>query len=170
MARSDAGGGREPSRGSEQDREAARQDWLLEELVSVMNQSADSSLSIVLTVKGVVMSGMLIGVRQYFELLGRSLGEGFRNSAVGESSREDASQVEETYAKIGRVAQAAFNDETPAHGRGGPQIRFLHLKDPRILVGDQVSQLNSPVPLVWRGKLSEVDGFMLGNLTGNLTG
>jgi hypothetical protein len=166
MARSDAAGSREAAPGLEQEREAARQDWLLEELVSVMNQSADSSLSIVLTVKGVVMSGMLIGVRQYFELLGRSLGEGFRHASQSDTSADDASQVEQTYAKIGRVAQAAFTDESNERGQGRPQIRFLHLKDPRILVGDQVSHLNSPIPLVWRGKLSEVDGFMLGNLTG----
>lgn len=138
-------------------RSAARHDpdWFLQTFVSMANKS-DITVGVTLLVKGAVVTGQLIGGAEYFETFGRQFG-----AAVGMSDEEAAGLykpiIEDMYSRQPETEEDS--DDTPSD----PGPGFIHLKNVRVCHG------TSHVPenhdgILWRGKLAEVDGFILGEL------
>lgn len=124
----------------------ATKDNTLEFFAEAVNKH-DFSLDITLNVKGAVVTGTMVPAGQYFE----SLSETFDG---GGDDVTDA--LSEQLAKAGESAQSS-NGSTP---------NFIHLEGAKVYCGD-----TKPTPsqgdVLWRGKLSEVDGFFLGKIHDN---
>ncbi|OMP65920.1 gas vesicle protein GvpU [Domibacillus epiphyticus] len=117
-------------------------DSILEFFVQAANHH-DFSLDISLNVKGAVISGTMVSAKEYFNTL----------SETFEDGNETAKMLSEQFVKTGEAVQA--NDDSEAY--------FLHMKDTKVYCGD-----SKPTPskgkILWRGKLSEIDGFFLGKI------
>jgi hypothetical protein len=117
-------------------------DSILEFFVQASNKH-DFSLDITLNVKGAVITGTLVSAKEYFD----SLSETF------EDGSEVAQKLSEELAKAGESVDE--NQSVEAH--------FIHLKNTKVYCGD-----SKPTPskgkIMWRGKISEVDGFFLGKI------
>ena len=117
-------------------------DNILEFLVQAANKH-DFNLDITLNVKGAVITGTMVSAKDYFRTL----------SGTFEEGNDIAQMLSE---QLGLAGEAAGNsDETGAN--------FLHMKDTKVYCGD-----SKPTPskgnILWRGKLSEIDGFFLGRI------
>ncbi|HEY9699680.1 MAG TPA: hypothetical protein V6D10_20635 [Trichocoleus sp.] len=110
-------------------------DRFLQALVINANRNGDGLL-ITVNVGGLLVSGRVIGEREYVDLYGRQ--------GLGFTSDEDIASLESVFRK------SADSD------------LYIHLGDARILA--PTGQLLSVLGGVWRGKLSAVDGFFLGAL------
>lgn len=117
-------------------------DSILEFFVQAANKH-DFSLDITLNVNGAVITGTLVSAKDYFNAL----------SETFEGGNEVAQKLSEQLEKAGEAAQS--NDDSEAH--------FIHMKETKVYCGD-----SKPTPskgdILWRGKLSEVDGFFLGKI------
>ncbi|KAA0566023.1 gas vesicle protein GvpU [Bacillus sp. CH30_1T] len=117
-------------------------DSILEFFVQASNKH-DFSLDITLNVKGAVITGTLVSAKEYFH----SLSETF------EDGSEVAQKLSEELAKAGESVDE--NQSAESH--------FIHLKNTKVYCGD-----SKPTPskgkIMWRGKISEVDGFFLGKI------
>lgn len=112
---------------------------------TVVNRN-DFSLDITLNVKGAVITGTMVPAGKYFE----SLSETFEGSGdVAEALSEQLAQASEN-------AQST-KDGTP---------NFIHLEGAKVYCGD-AKPTPSQGDILWRGKLSEVDGFFLGKIHDN---
>ncbi|MGM0830840.1 MAG: gas vesicle accessory protein GvpU [Bacillota bacterium] len=118
-------------------------DSILEFFVQASNKH-DFSLDITLNVNGAVITGTLVSAKEYFD----SLSETF------EDGSEVAQKLSEELARAGESVDE--NQRAEAH--------FIHLKNTKVYCGD-----SKPTPskgkIMWRGKLSEVDGFFLGKIS-----
>jgi len=121
----------------------ARKDSILEFFVQAAN-SYDFSLDISLNVNGAVISGTLISAKDYFETM----------SETFEDGNEIAQKISEQLAATGESFESSK----------GAEANFIHLKNTKVYCGD-----SKPTPsegkILWRGKLSEVDGFFLGRIS-----
>jgi hypothetical protein len=117
-------------------------DSILEFFVQASNKH-DFSLDITLNVCGAVITGTLVSAKEYFD----SLSETF------EDGSDVAQKLSEELAKAGESVDE--NQSGEAH--------FIHLKNTKVYCGD-----SKPTPskgkIMWRGKISEVDGFFLGKI------
>lgn len=126
-------------------------DWLLQSLVSTANE-AGLQIGITLQVSGMLVSGILISGKQYFE--------GFSNelSAFFIKNPEEANAIKASFSAFDEIYDQR-NEEAP--DRFDPQ--YIHLKDARYF-----NTAGNPIPgnrgLWWRGRICEVGGFTLGNL------
>lgn len=145
-------------------------DGYLQFLVQQVNERG-LSLRVTLSVGGAVVSGILIGERQYFEGLTRALEVVIARSGLRERIEMTAERREEegasqegrpspeelatqtTRALLDRIVGGYKSGETEAR-------RYVHLRDVRITSpGLQQSEHGG----LWRGRLENVDGFMLGS-------
>jgi hypothetical protein len=106
----------------------------------------DFSLDITFTVKGAVISGTMISAKNYFAKLSETFEEG--NVVAKELSGQ-----------LAKASQAIKHDHT---SKG----QYVHLENVKVYIGD-----SKPTPstgdILWRGKLSEIDGFFLGRISGD---
>jgi len=123
-------------------------DWFLQTLVNFVNLG-DFNFGITLNVGGFLVSGQLIGGKEYFE--------GFASdfaSAITDS--EAAEDVRATFAKNGDIYSSEEGDAPPPS--------YIHIKDARFF-----NTNGDPIPsnrgVWWRGRISQVDGFSLGSLS-----
>lgn len=129
-------------------------DWFLRSLVGIVNTTG-ISFGITLSVKGLTISGNLIGGKGFFE-------EGCKEWIMGWPP------------EIGQVFENIFKEVTekiyPANIVKGEEkeesdiiYEYIHLSDAKIFSPGQ-----TPIPnnraIYWRGRISEVDGFFLGML------
>jgi hypothetical protein len=117
-------------------------DNILEFFVQAANKH-NFSLDITLNVKGAVITGTMVSANEYFNTL----------SEILEDGNEIARAVSEQLGKAGEAAKAYPDSET----------YFIHMKNTKVYCGD-----SKPTPskgeILWRGKLTEVDGFFLGKI------
>ncbi|TMV44816.1 hypothetical protein FE783_31265 [Paenibacillus mesophilus] len=124
-------------------------DWLLAAYVAVVNGSS-IEMGVTLSVGGTTISGMMISGQTYTRLLIESL------RAAGSSGAETiANALEEPLT-------AFYGNRVEQDSEQVANIGFIHLKNVKILGGNnQFIEFNN---CLWRGRLSTVDGFILGNL------
>lgn len=129
-------------------------DWFLENLVTTVNNSG-MEIGITLQMDGFLVSGYLVNGGKYFD--------GFSEEFVGETAAhfgegealESIKQAFQKYAEMyaPRQGEEAANDT--AH--------YIHLQDARFF-----NTTGAPIPnnrgMWWRGRISEVNGFILGTL------
>lgn len=118
-------------------------DSILEFFVQAANKH-DFTLDITLNVNGAVVSGTLVSAKDYFDALSENFEDG----------SDVAQKVSEELAKAGETVEENSNSDA----------NFIHLKNTKVYCGD-----SKPTPskgkILWRGKLSEVDGFFLGKIS-----
>ncbi|WP_409274780.1 gas vesicle accessory protein GvpU [Neobacillus sp. SCS-31] len=124
-------------------------DNVLEVFVQAANKH-NYNLDITLNVKGAVITGTLVSAKEYFE----SLSQAF----------EDGGDIEE------KLSEMLINAGEAADSDAHDTANFIHLTNTRVYCGDSKST-PSKGEFLWRGKLSEVDGFFLGRIVeGNSKG
>jgi hypothetical protein len=128
-------------------------DPFLLSLVDMANVGA-ISINITLNVDGGVISGRLIGIREYFCLFAKEIRE---SSALGPGPAD--ANLEE-FARA--LEMGADVDEGPENDSAEPTSPTIHLKGARIITGGVSESIQGHV--LWRGRLSEVAGFCLGAL------
>ncbi|MEJ2046344.1 MAG: hypothetical protein P8X74_22405 [Reinekea sp.] len=123
-------------------------DWFLQRLVNIVN-SVGLTFGITLNVGGFLVSGQLVGGKEYFEGFGGDFAGVFAGS-------ESAENIQESFAKHGDIYSA--DNETP------PPPSYIHIKEAKFF-----NTNGNPIPgnrgVWWRGRLSQVDGFSLGSLS-----
>ncbi|SER44898.1 hypothetical protein SAMN04487944_104160 [Gracilibacillus ureilyticus] len=103
----------------------------------------DFNLDITLNVKGALVSGTTISAQEYFAEL----------SEVFEDGNDTSKKISEQLMHASDGAESAT--EEPA--------KFIHLKHTKVYCGDSKST-PSKGKILWRGKLSDIDGFFLGKI------
>ena len=118
-------------------------DSILEFFTQAANKH-DFALDITLNVNGAIVTGTTISAKEYFDTLSDSIGDG----------NEVAQKLSEELANAGQSLEDASDTQT----------NFIHLKNTKVYLGD-----SKPTPsqgkIIWRGKISEVDGFFLGKIS-----
>lgn len=132
-------------------------DWFLVSLLNIVNRGT-IEFGITLNVGGSVVSGTLISGKKYFEefaaLFSAALGP------QGDSS--EGPSVEESFRQLGQIYDMPESGEGEEHKQQGP-VSYIHLNNASVFFTDGTIPSNAGV--LWRGKLSSVDGFNLGSLT-----
>lgn len=123
-------------------------DWVLRSLVKSVNESG-LLVGITLTVGGMLVTGTLVGGREYFEDFA---------DKVAASAEDDAgaAQVQAIFADLG-----AIYDRDPEPGE--PLPSYIHLKDVRFF-SPSGQCLPDHDGAWWRGRIDSVQGFMLGRV------
>jgi len=129
-------------------------DWFLQELVSMINETpGKGAFPITLNTGGIIISGILIGVHEYFE----SFAKEFSSVIQDEEKRNYFKEYFESFGKL--LAEKPENRMPPA---------YIHLRDARLYCST-----NRPIPtdegILWRGRISCIDGFFLRELTAGET-
>lgn len=136
------------TKNKEVERHLAREDWFLQTLVDTVNRS-ELSFGITLNVGGFLISGTLISGKSYFEGFGGDFASGCNNVKTAQS-------IKETFAKCGNIYKEDQENLPPP--------AYIHLKDARFF-----NTSGRPIPgnrgVWWRGRISEVQGFVLGSLS-----
>lgn len=134
---------------------SSAQDWVLEEAVQIANKIDGFGLAITLTVRGAVVTGILIGAQEYYTKYGAM----WRN-AIG-SDTEEGRKVEEHWVEFGKQTREMYL-EKPLDDPSLSPPHYIHLSEARYVMG--VSLVPGAPGMLWRGRLSEVSGFSLGTL------
>ena len=128
-------------------------DWFLAWLISLAN-SYGLEQGITLSVGGMSVSGLLISGRDYFQEIG------------GVISQSNFHGAAETLRPVLALAYSQWSEVYPKINTDSPQpveqSTYIHLRRARIVTPDGKEM--PPAGGLWRGKLSAVDGFMLGEL------
>lgn len=124
-------------------------DWFLQFLVNLANHNK-IELDITLIVGGSLVSGTLIGVRDYFDAMGAH----FTDSL---SSLQSTEEIRATFQKIGEQCSCV----TPSEKTETPS--YIHLRNARFHSGEGQSVAVRNNGSLWRGRISEVEGFAPGS-------
>jgi hypothetical protein len=127
-------------------------DWFLQMLVDLANSKA-AEFPITLSIGGSLVSGMMIGGKEYFELQAKTIE---RN--VPSDQMENAKPIVEGIQHLGEIYDDLYEDRIIG---GDPS--YIHLKKATVFIGDSVFPSHGSI--LWRGKIAAVDGFMLGAFT-----
>lgn len=126
-------------------------DWLLALLVNMVDTNLDFRVGVTLTVRGAVVTGQLISATRYFELFASKFGEGFQNEETGKG-------IAGVFQEYGAEARAAA-------ARNTSELGFVHLVNTQHLSPGAPGLPTASDGILWRGRLSEVSGFMLGTIS-----
>lgn len=127
-------------------------DWFLAELVRRANEGG-LRVGVTLCVGGAIVSGTLIGGRDYFEGIAD-------NAAAATADPATAERARAFFRSPAAMYRAAWGEG----GELGPDedpLAYIHLADARFFIAT-----GQPLPgshgVLWRGRLAAVDGFVLG--------
>jgi hypothetical protein len=120
---------------------SSNSDWLLIQLVEAFANEVSGKMSITLFVHGLIITGLLIGEKAYFEA------SGFKTLLIEElDSTFNSDELLENERKISQL-----ND-----------TEFIHLKNAKFSYGNSLAPSDNK-GIYWRGRLSSIDGFFLGS-------
>jgi len=125
-------------------------DWFLALLVDHVNEHG-GSIPLTVTVGGSVVSGTLIGVREYYERTADDLANVFpsRAESITAALQDAGEQSVDSVRKHKEQVRAGETQlETP---------HFLHLRDVRYLSAGTRTQTT-----LWRARIHDIAGFSLG--------
>lgn len=125
--------------------EGRQTDWLLQWFVNFVNETP-LEIGVTISMGGVLISGSLISHSSYFT----KLADGF-SSAFSNIEGADVAEIK-------RMMLGFHEKPVVREGERAPAPQYLHLSDVKVLTGSNVTNVNS----VWRGKISSIDGFILG--------
>jgi hypothetical protein len=129
--------------------EVRDQDWFLALLVGLANSG--TQFGITLQVGGFLVSGTLSGGAEYFDNFALDFARGF-------PSPEGAETMRTAFASGGDIYRNLKD------GDEQPPTDYIHLKGARFF-----NTSGNPIPtekgIWWRGRTSEVSGFVLGSLS-----
>lgn len=128
---------------------APQKDWFLQFLVNLANKN-QFQLGITLNIGGFLITGTLVGVKQYFAEFGTDFAASFD---AGKSPQD----IQTFFKKIGDECACVANREKTE------SPSYIHLKD-AMFFNTQGTPINGNGGVWWRGRISEVQGFVPGNL------
>ncbi|MFN8562121.1 MAG: hypothetical protein U0703_10990 [Anaerolineae bacterium] len=139
-------------------------DFLLTDLVSLMANRVDSQMGVTLMVKGAILTGTLVGEREYL----RRINDAFKRMAresMNKPSKEDLAAIDQAFGFEDLVEDDYPQVENSAEPPEASPIRHLHLRDPVIIYpGSTLSFMESELPVL-RIRLAAIDGWMLGRIS-----
>jgi len=126
-------------------------DWFLEMLVEMQN-GTDGYVGITLNVGGMLLTGDLISGHKYFEWFADSFTKGVVKGEDSQKIREVLASLGDIYTKDKKV------DKTK------PPV-YIHIKDAKFFQPGGNDSIPTSENTWWRGRISAVDGFILGKIT-----
>ena len=131
---------------------AAQSDWFLQRLASLANDDG-LEVGITLQVSGLLVSGVLVSGAAYFQAIAENFSQGLAAHA------ELARAMKDGIGSFSGVYAQSAASATP------PLPQYLHLKNAQFF-----NTAGAPIPenqrVWWRGRVSEVGGFTIGQLQG----
>lgn len=123
-------------------------DNYLQVLVKLVNDvEGGISLPMTLLVGGTLVSGSLIGIREYFDLFAEQFATVFTDPEAAAD-----------------VKKAIVPDMSAPSSPGDPLPQYIHLKDASYYASQGGPIVAGP-GVLWRGRITEVGGFHFGRLT-----
>lgn len=134
-------------------------DWLLQHLIWMVNTSDKFSIGITLNVGGLIISGELVGGKNYFKGIGEDFSSGLRK--ILGNNRAVVDKMRKVFEDLGNKT---YDDSEKKKRKDLEEPHFIHLRNARFYYPGQ-----QPIPknqgVWWRGKLEAVDAFCLGLLS-----
>ena len=121
----------------------AEKDFFLQDLVDQTNRFPTNKLELTLQIGGFLVSGVLIAGDEYYSLCADLI------SNPGTSIHEHITSFGKHY-----------EEEREADAKVPRTTTFIHLRDCSFFGPGNLDKLN----IVWRGRISQVDGFFFGAL------
>jgi hypothetical protein len=141
-------------------------DFLLRDVVSFLANKMNSNLGVTLMVRGAIMTGTLVGEREYLSGV-NDLFKRMARETIAKPSKEELESIDEAFNYDEMTEDLYPGDETLSDGDEAfePQpVRYLHLRDPVIVHPNATMSFHeSPLPIM-RIRLTEVEGWMLGRI------
>jgi len=135
-------------------------DGFLRMLVRFCNETG-AGIALTVHAGGTIVSGTLISDTEYYQLLA----ERVRSALPSDESAEDFAGGVDQWARLiaGEDAKEEPNGEKPADQKVKTTrgTSYLHLKDASL--GPSLAELSPQERVLWRGRLSSIDGWMLGS-------
>jgi hypothetical protein len=120
-------------------------------LVNLVNSKPDFQIGITLQMGGFLVSGRIISGDNYFDKLGAIMASG-----LSDGDNENAKLVHESIKALGKKYKEQRLNESIEYG----VTTYIHLEN--CTLGDV--RLRSTFQTLWRGRISEVAGFFIGEL------
>lgn len=154
-------------------------DALLVDIVSGFVNKGGMELGVTLFIRGLVISGTLVGEREYL----RAISDMFRSQAkrtLLNPTKQEMQMTDEIFDFTNMaediVVEDLYDDAAPAADDaadgedmddipGVPAIRYLHLKDPAVIQPQPAVSFSHSSISILRIRLTAVDGWMLGKVT-----
>lgn len=127
-------------------------DWLLRYLVDAANQKG-LQIGITLQVGGMLVSGVLVSGQTYFDNITSDISEAL-------AGNDQTKGIAEMFESVNRAIHAGTTPDVPT-----PTPAYIHLKDAYFFHSADSAPIPNGQGVWWRGKLSQVAGFFLGNLS-----
>ena len=129
-------------------------DWFLQSIIETVI-AAGVEIGVTLTVGGTIISGILINGKNYFVELG----------ALLEASSKSDGDMQSVLGSSWRKYTAIYEKPDDADENWQPSpAAYIHLKSAYFHAPGQ-SRMPTNAGLLWRGKLSSIDGFAIGNFS-----
>jgi hypothetical protein len=132
-------------------------DIVLEGYVHAVNRSVDTGIGVTLFVGGSVITGMLIGIAEYYSLLGDFWAETFKN--------DTGAMMAKSYKELSKRTHRSLTSQKDDDHR--PPV-FIHLKNAQVVSAD--GMVPSSPTMLWRGRIGQVQGYAMGTLQRSLSG
>ncbi len=158
-------------------------DFLLADLVSLMANKAESQMGVTLLIKGAILTGTLVGEREYLARVNEMFKRMARETLT-KPTKEDLASIDDAFGfdemtedfypeEPAEVPEPDETKDSEAEDDDSPEfdpidaspIRHLHLKDPVIIYPNStLSFTDSALPIL-RLRLAMIDGWMLGRIS-----
>lgn len=133
-------------------------DWYLQSIVATATVAGTES-PITLLVNGSIITGKLIGVSEYFDIYANEL----PYVANTQEELKYISQMKEAYSEVGKeTAKEIKENYNTNKAIAIRNINYIHLKEARFVIENSLVPRRNP--FLWRGKISDVNGFTFGIL------
>lgn len=130
-------------------------DWFLQLLVKILNSGGDTFL-ITLNVGGLLISGALIGGKEYFDLMADYFGGIYKEY---ESNNKEAG---ETVDKAIRSLGETYSPANSSSNSNNNEPHYIHLRNAKFYSPISGQGMPGSEGVLWRGRLESVDGFFIG--------
>jgi hypothetical protein len=129
-------------------------DFILQGIINGLNDRGTGSLTITVQSHGMLVSGHLIGGREYFHLLGEqfAMANGTDPSTVDE--------IREQYKSFAAI----YEQDRSLIPESSREPSYIHLRDAKFFTSFGRAITNK-IGVLWRGRLIEVSGFFVGEIT-----
>lgn len=129
-------------------------DWFLINSVTLI-EVQDTQLDITVSLKGTLLTGLLISAKRYFQDFGVYL-------ASGSTSIETAESIKKNYKAIGDYIHKEIVHSYSSGDLTPPLATHFHLADVKVVFGEGLFPKNGMK--LWRGRINSIDGFSFSRL------
>lgn len=141
-------------------------DFLLRDVVSFLANKLNSNLGVTLMVRGAILTGTLVGEREYLNGVS-NLFKRMAQETLNAPSKEELESIDEAFNYDDMTEDLYPTDGTLIDEEEAfepPPVRYLHLRDPVIVHPNATMSFNESLLPIMRIRLTEVEGWMLGRI------